>query len=226
MHIEPGIVDGTKIILSYATAATSLAILGKSSFDLIKNNGLAAWLIRGLMTSVLVFAFFEVLPHRSVGISEVHFILGTTLLLLFGAAPAAMGLTLGLLCQGLFFAPSDLPQLGMNLTTLLVPLFAIDALAKRIIPENTAYVDLKYSQALKLSAAYQGGVIAWVGFWAFYGQGFTAANFSAVGSFALAYSSVILLEPLVDLAVLASAKALNQFKESSVFHKRLYQAAN
>ena len=36
-----------------------------------------------------------------------------------------LALALGLLVQGLFFAPFDLPQYGMNVTTLLVPLFAL-----------------------------------------------------------------------------------------------------
>jgi hypothetical protein len=31
-------------------------------------------------------------------------------------------------------------------------------------------------QALKLSTVYQAGVVAWVGFWAAYGQGFGAEN--------------------------------------------------
>jgi hypothetical protein len=85
------------------------------------------------------------------------------------AAPAA-----GLLLQGLLFAPFDLPQYGMNVTTLLVPLWAVSQLAKRIVAPRTAYVDLSYTQALALSTAYQGGVVAWVAFWAFYGQGFGA----------------------------------------------------
>jgi hypothetical protein len=33
-------------------------------------------------------------------VSEVHFILGSTLFLMFGAAPAAFGLAIGLLTQG------------------------------------------------------------------------------------------------------------------------------
>ena len=47
-----------------------------------------------------------VLPHFPVGVSEVHFILGSTLFLLFGAAPAAIGLALGLLIQGCSSRPS------------------------------------------------------------------------------------------------------------------------
>jgi hypothetical protein len=40
-----------------------------------------------------------------VGVSEVHFILGSTLFLMFGAGPAALGLAAGLLAQGLFWLP-------------------------------------------------------------------------------------------------------------------------
>lgn len=46
------------------------------------------------------------------------------------------------------------------LTTLLVPLFAMHEVAKRIIAPATAYVDLKYPQVLALSTVYQGGVVA------------------------------------------------------------------
>ena len=35
--------------------------------------------------------------------------------------------------QGFFFAPADLPQFGMNVTTLLVPLFALTALGLGIV---------------------------------------------------------------------------------------------
>ena len=66
---------------------------------------------------------------------------------------ASIGLALGLLVQGLFFAPADLPQFGMNVTTLLVPLFALTALARRVIAPGTAYIDLKYAQVLALAGA-------------------------------------------------------------------------
>jgi ABC-type Co2+ transport system permease subunit len=226
MHIEPGVVDGAKIALSYATAVASFGLVGKMAYDNIKTNGgVSALVMRSVITTALVFSFFEVLPHHPVGVSEVHLILGSTLLLLFGSGAAAIGLALGLLIQGLFFAPFDLPQYGMNVTTLLVPLWAISALAKRIIPAKTAYVDLKYSQALALSTAYQGGIVAWVAFWALYGHGFTAANLASIGSFGLAYMSVIIIEPLADLAVLAVAKALNKASSGPLFNNRLHQAA-
>lgn len=225
MHIEPGIVNGAKMLLSYGTAMTAFGITAKLAFDGIKKDGIISLALRGLLSTILVFSFFEVLPHHPIGVSEVHLILGTTLFLLFGAPAAAIGLAGGLAIQGLFFAPFDLPQYSINVTTLLVPLFGIQMLAKKIIPENTAYVDLSYAQALKLSVAYQGGIVAWVAFWAFYGQGFGADNLSSVGSFGLAYMSVVLVEPLIDLGILAGAKFMRQLQGSMLVEKRLYQAA-
>lgn len=225
MHIEPGVVDAAKIGLSYATGAASFGLLGKLALDTLKTSGVGAFVLRSAIASALVFSFFEILPHHAVGVSEVHLILGTTLFLLFGAGPAAVGLSLGLLIQGLFFAPFDLPQYGMNVTTLLVPLAAMSVLARKIIPENTAYKDVGYGQALKLSIAYQGGIVAWVAFWAFYGQGFGAQNIANVLSFGAAYMSVIIIEPLIDLAVLAAAKSLSRVESSGLFQSRLYRAA-
>lgn len=222
MHIEPGVVDGAKIVLSYATALAAFGFSAKASIDMIKKNGLMSLIGRSALTTVFVFIFFQVMPHHAVGVSEVHFILGSTLFLMFGPAAASIGLLSGLLMQGLFFAPIDLPQYGMNVTTLLLPLFAMSVVARRIISNNTAYVDISYKQALKLSLTYQGGIVAWVAFWAFYGQGFGAENMASVATFGLAYMSVVLLEPVLDLAVLAGAKSLNRIKNSSLFEARLF----
>ena len=225
MHIEPGLVEGAKIFLSVATAAGALAYAAKLAVNTVKRDGLTALALRSAMAVALVFCFFEVLPHHPVGVSEVHLILGTTLLLVFGVAPAAIGLAGGLLVQGLFFAPFDLPQYGMNVTTLLVPLLATAALARKIIPESTAYVNIGYAQAFKLSVAYQGGIVVWVGFWALYGRGVGAENLASVASFGAAYMTVVLAEPLIDLAVLALAKTMHRLQGSVAVDKRLYSAA-
>lgn len=225
MHIEPGIVDGAKMVLGYVTATGAIGYSAKLALDTVKRDGVAPLAVRALMAAVLVFSFFEILPHFPVGVSEVHFILGSTLFLLLGAGPAAFGLALGLLVQGLFFAPADLPQYGMNVTSILVPLLLVDALARRIIPANTAYKDVSYGQALKLSTAYQGGVVAWVAFWAVYGSGVGADNLAQVASFGVAYMSVVIVEPLLDLAILAAAKSLHQLADSKVFQSRLYHTA-
>ena len=225
MHIEPGVVHGAKMILSYATAAGAVTYSAKMAWDALKNHGPISLAARSVMATIAVFIFFEILPHFAVGISEVHFILGTTLLLILGTAPAAIGLMAGLALQGMLFAPSDVPMISVNVTTLLVPLFGIHMLAKRIIAPGTAYVDLSYAQALKLSAAYQGGVVAWVAFWAIYGQGFGAENLAAVGAFGVAYMSVLLIEPVADLAILAAAKKMRGLEGSGLVTPRLYAAA-
>jgi len=224
MHIEPGIVTGAKIVLSYATAAGAVAYSGKLIRDNLVARGALSLIGRGAIATLATIIFFELLPHMAVGVSEVHLIMGSTLLLMLGTAPAAIGLALGLLLQGLLFAPFDLPQYGMNLTTLLVPLLGLHAVTKAVIAKGTAYVDLTYKQALAMSATYQGGIVAWVAFWAFYGQGFGAENTASVLSFGAAYMTVILLEPLVDLGVLAGAKALRGLEKSGLVSERLYAA--
>lgn len=222
MHIEPGVVTGVKIVLSYATAFAALGLSAKSSIEAIRENGLINLLGRSVITSALVLFFFQVLPHQAVGVSEVHLILGSTLFLIFGPAAASIGLFMGLLIQGVFFAPFDLPQYGMNVTTLLLPLFAMAAVSRRIISERTAYVDIRYTQALKLSLTYQGGIVLWVAFWAFYGQGFSASNVSSVASFGIAYLSIVLVEPILDLIILAAAKGLKRLKSSRLVEHRLF----
>lgn len=223
MHIEPGIVDGARIALGYATGAASLGLSLRMARRVVAREGVVPFVVRSVIATALVFFFFEILPHHPVGISEVHLILGSTLFLLFGAGPAALGLAAGLLIQGLFFAPFDLPQYGMNVTTLLVPLAGVALLARRIIAPDTAYADLDYRQVLALSATYQGGIVAWVAFWAFYGQGLTVENLAAVGTFAAAYTTVLLVEPFLDLAVLAGAKAMSG-RSVFILQRRLFRA--
>jgi len=223
MHIEPGVVDGAKMMLSWATAAAAAGHSAKLVADDLRSHPVASFAVRSLLATALVFCCFEVLPHGPVGVSEVHLILGTTVLLLFGAGPAAIGLAGGLAVQGLFFAPGDLPMYTVNVTTLLFPLFAIHALAARIVPADTPYVDLRYRDVLALSLTWQGGIVLWVAFWALYGQGFGVMP--EVLSFGAAYMLVVLVEPLADLAVLAGAKGLRGLTDRGVFVRRLHHAA-
>jgi len=205
MHIEPGVVHGAKMAFAVVTAAGGLAFTAKLAVDEIKTRGIVPLITRSVIAMLAVFVFFEILPHFAVGISEVHFILGTTILLLLGTAPAAIGLAGGLLIQGALFAPSDMPMYFVNVTTLLVPLFVIAEMAK---------------------AAYQGGVVAWVAFWAIYGQGFGAENMTAVLSFGAAYMLVVIIEPIADLAVLAGAKAgRKHLQNAHLTTPRLHTAA-
>jgi len=225
MHIEPGIVDGAKIVLSYATAGGAGAYALTSAWKHLKQRGPGSMLLGTAATTALVLVFFEILPHFPVGVSEVHLILGSTLFLLFGVAPAAFGLALGLLIQGVFLAPFDLPQYGMNLTTLLVPLFALQYVAGRTIAPQTPYTSLKYRQALTLSMTYQAGIVSWVGFWALYGEGFSGQTVASIATFGAAYMLVIVVEPMADLAVLAGAKALERYKNEAWLEPRLFNPA-
>jgi hypothetical protein len=221
MHIEPGAVDGAKMLLSVGTAAVSAGLALKLVADELRGRPLPAFLARTVLATVGTLLCFEVLPHFVAGVSEVHLILGTTLLLLLGGGAAALGLACGLLLQGLLFAPTDLPMLTVNLTTLLCPLLLVAGLARRAI--RKPYVELGYGEVLKLSAVFQGGIVAWVAFWVLYGQGLSALD--ELLSFAGAYSVVLLVEPLVDLAALAAARALHRHKDSGLLAHRLHHAA-
>ena len=225
MHIEPGVVNGAKIGLSYLTGAAAIAIGLKLLIQRMFNNtSVLLTAVRCLITTVFVFSFFEILPQYPLGVSEVHFIFGATLFLFFGAGATAFGLVTGLSLQGLLLAPSDLPQLYINISTLLFPLFAVSYISKKIIPANIAYTDLKYRHVISLTGIYQGGIILWVAFWCFYGQGFNQETFYNVGIFSLAYSTVIGIECLLDVGLLATLKSYNKRSLPSVFNQRLISA--
>ena len=225
MHIEPGVVNGAKIALSYLTGATAIAIGFNHLIQRMFNDTSAlVTTVKSLITTILVFSFFEVLPQYPLGVSEVHFIFGATLFLFFGVGATAFGLVAGLSLQGLLLAPSDLPQLYINISTLLFPLFAVSYISKKIIPANIAYTDLKYRHVISLTGIYQGGIILWVAFWCFYGQGFNQETFYNVGVFSLAYSTVIGIECLLDVGLLATFKSYKKRSLPSVFNQRLISA--
>ena len=104
---------------------------------------------------------------------------------LFGAIPViGNGLTEWIMGD---YLPSDatlnrffaLHVIALPLVLLLLVvlhIFALHEVAKRVIAPGTAYVDLDYKQVLALSTVYQGGVVAWVAFWAIYGAGFGAGG--------------------------------------------------
>lgn len=224
MHIEPGLVQGPKLLLGYATAATVGVYAMAQSIQAIRQNGYVSFAVRTGIAAIAVLVLFEVLPHFSGGVSEVHFIFGSTLFLLLGAAPAAIGLAAGLAFQALFFAPSDLPQYGMNVTTLMVPLFTVSGLASKIIPDGTRYFDIGYGQIFALSTAFQSGVVAWVAFWVLYGNGFTLSNWEALSTYAVAYWPIVVIEPFVDVAVLWLARSATSTPEW-LLSPRLHRAA-
>ena len=125
-------------------AAVSFGTVARLAYQTLRNDGgTRALLLRSIVTTVLVFCFFEVLPHYRVGVSEVHFIFGALLYLIFGAGPTAIGLALGLLGQSLLFETADLPLYFINVTTIIIPLWVVAILARRIVRLHTPYVQLK-----------------------------------------------------------------------------------
>ncbi|WP_240493077.1 hypothetical protein [Kushneria phosphatilytica] len=78
MHIEPGVVTGAKILLSYGTAVGALGLTSRMALETLRHDGGAVALLgRSVITTLLVFCFFQILPHQPVGVSEVHLILGS-----------------------------------------------------------------------------------------------------------------------------------------------------
>ncbi len=221
VHIEAGVVQGAKMVLGYATATAVAGAGVKLAYESIRESGVLSFIIKSILSTMVVFSCFEILPHYPVGVSEVHLILGTTIFLIFGVAPAMVGLALGLLIQGLLFAPFDLPQYGINVTTLLASMLLLNYASRKIIPENIAYRDISYSQLLKMSLIWEGSIISWVAFWAFYGQGFGAENLYNISIFGASYILVVVLEPLIDLAILSAVKALSSGECSIIFDRRL-----
>lgn len=222
MHIEPHVVTGAKLLLSYATAAGSLGFITKLAWDTTRSTKAFSTAVKSLFCTFIGLVLFQLLPHPSMGVSEVHLILGSTLFLFFGVAPAAIGLAASLLIQGLVWAQFDLPQYGMNVTTLIVPMIMMHLLAKKIIAPNTQYADISFKQALKLSVTFQTGIVSWVAFWTFYGQGVSAETMTNVATFALAYAPIMLIEPVIDLAALYTAKSLLKNQHSSLLNQRLF----
>jgi hypothetical protein len=58
MHIEPGLVDATKLGLSYATGAASLSFGARLALNALATSGVAATALRTVAATVLTFIFF------------------------------------------------------------------------------------------------------------------------------------------------------------------------
>ena len=126
MHIEPGYVASAKILAANLAAA---ALLGSQSIHLLKAPQLV---VRSLIAGVLFLLFMQAF-HLPVGPSELHFLGAMPLYLALGFVPALFGFAIGLLAQGLLFAPADLVHIGVNTLSLAVPLTLVHAtLGKRM----------------------------------------------------------------------------------------------
>ena len=102
MHIEPGWVEGGKMLLGAATAAGSLGVAIHATGKAIRAQGLGAVILGTALATSMTLVFFQLLPHPPVGVSEVHLILGSTLLLILARDRPHWGWRSGCCCRGFY----------------------------------------------------------------------------------------------------------------------------
>lgn len=186
MHIEPGHIHAAKII---AANTAAIALLGSQSLRLVRQPQL---IIRTLLAAIFFTACMQAF-HLPVGPSELHFLGAMPIYLTLGFVPALLGFGLGLLVQGLLFAPTDLVHLGVNTLSLAVPLCLLHA----AFGQRLATLDLK--TIVKLDAVFYSGVTLMVGFWLALSE--VATPLAAWATFAAAYASIAIAEPLLTYAI-------------------------
>lgn len=187
MHIEPGIINAGTIL---AANTVAIGLLASQAGQLVKVPSL-------IPRTVLAAAFFTLFMqalHLPVGPSELHFVGAMPIYLTLGFAPALLGFALGLLIQGLLFAPTDLVHLGINTLSLAVPLCVVHAAFARL----PAKPDLR--GMLKLDAVYYGGVTLMVGFWLATSE--VATPMAVWGGFAASYAAIVVVEALLTLLLI------------------------
>lgn len=191
MHIEPGFVAPAKVIIANAAAIGALAYYAKDQIKQPANiirTGLAA----------LFFSLFMQSFHMPVGPSELHFVGAIAMYLTLGFIPTLFGFALGLLLQGVLFDAHDLPHLAVNSLSLIVPLIAVHyTLGKKLLAQGS---DVRWSEIIKIDAAYYAGVTTMVGFWLMIGE--VATPFSAWAAFAASYLAIVACEPVFTYATI------------------------
>lgn len=203
MHIEPGFIAQSKILL--ANVAAGGVLLGYAG-QLVNRP---ADILRTALAAIFFTLFMESF-HVSVGPSELHFVGAMAIYLTLGFIPTLMGFAAGLLLQGLIFNPADLVHLSVNSLSLILPLIAVHYGIGRKLREDQ---ELGFKAILKLDAAYYTGVTAMVGFWLATGE--TSTPFSAWAAFAASYLSVVAIEPVFTYA---TVRLLKKHQHKSWIH--------
>ncbi len=197
MHIEPGFIAQTKIMLANAGA---VSVLGWYAKDLLRRPA-------DILRTLLAAGFFSLFMqgfHVSVGPSELHFVGAMAMYLTLGFLPTLFGFAAGLLLQGLLFEPADLVHLAVNSLSLILPLIAVHYTLGRKLRETTNGHRIGWRTILKLDAVYYGGVTTMVGFWLLASD--VATPFSAWAMFAASYLAVVAFEPVFTYATLRLLK--------------------
>lgn len=193
MHIEPGLIAHTKVI---AAGVSALGLVGYYARALPARP---ADLVRTLLAAAF-FSLFMQSFHVPVGPSELHFVGAMAMYLTLGFVPTLLGFALGLLLQGLVFDPTDLPHLGVNALSLMLPLMALHYTRGRQVLAGGAGRRVGWRTIVELDAAYYAGVVAMVGFWLLAAD--VATPIAAWASFAASYLAVVAVEPLVTYAAI------------------------
>ena len=197
MHIEPGLLAPTKVLLANVSA---LGLLGFYAQGLLKQPAdLVRTLIAALFFSVFMQGF-----HLSVGPSELHFVGAMAMYLTLGFLPTLYGFALGLLLQGLLFDPLDLQHLAVNALSLILPLLAVHYGLGRQLRAAASGQRIGWATIVKLDALYYSGVTLMVGFWLLAAE--VATPLAAWAAFATSYLAIIAIEPLVTYGALRLLK--------------------
>lgn len=197
MHIEPGFIAQTKILLANVGA---VSVLGWYAKDLL-------WRPADMLRALLAAGFFSLFMqsfHVSVGPSELHFVGAMAMYLTLGFLPTLFGFAVGLLLQSVLFEPKDLVHLAVNSLSLILPLIAVHYTLGRKLRETTNGHYIGWRTILKLDALYYGGVTTMVGFWLLASD--VVTPFSAWAAFAASYLAVVAFEPVFTYAALRLLK--------------------
>lgn len=207
MHIEPGFINGIKVMAANGAAVGILLLYAKNFFAKFFTT-----ILRTILSAVF-FSLFMQSFHMSVGPSELHFIGAMIIYLIFGFLPTLYGFALGLLFQGILFEPSDLPHLAVNSLSLILPLLFVHYIKGKSVLKNKINV-LSWKETgktiLALDSMYYAGVTFMVGFWLL---GESQTNLQDWALFALSYLPVVFLEPIFTLTAVAG---LRIFKDNII----------
>lgn len=193
MHIEPGYLSAAKLVYANVTA---VGLIGFYLQGLLRNP---ADILRTVLAAIF-FSLFMQSFHMPVGPSELHFVGGIAIYLMFGFVPALLGFAGGLLLQGVLFEPADLINLAVNSLSLMLPLVSVHYTFGRRFTEFGASNGISWKQVLQMDAAYYAGVTSMVGFWLFVGD--QATVWLEWAKFASSYVFVVMFEPLLSIVVL------------------------
>ncbi|MFP4130159.1 MAG: energy-coupling factor ABC transporter permease [Halorhodospira sp.] len=193
MHIEPGVLAQPKLILAGTASAGVLAYYLRY---LARRPG--DWL-RTALAAVFFSAFMQAF-HVPVGASELHFVGAMPIYLTLGFLPTLFGFAVGLLVQGILFAPGDLIHWAVNSLSLILPLALVHYTFGRRLREGGEA--LTWARIVRLDAIFYSGVAAMVGFW----LAGTETGLSAWAAWASSYAAIVAVEPLITYALIRTLR--------------------